>query len=222
MIASTSFQNGTAIYAVLPTWSRRGVSDRLIISVSSAKPKAAETAAYLAFINAALETHEGRFLSRPNLAAMVARNARITAVYREDVQPKKMVAARHIVPGSDGHHLGGAFVRKEMRGRSLSAVMAAIGLYDATARNEVVTQLKGRVIVKDSVPNAANVAALGKVGFRLAGADELIELHGTEADQHLLAYAEIAAGKPVIRKRPIRLPAASFDKAFKFLTRWHG
>ncbi|MCR9089463.1 MAG: hypothetical protein NXH97_22315 [Rhodobacteraceae bacterium] len=185
-------------------------------------PEAVETKAYLAFIDAALETSEGRFLMRPNPAELVARQARIAAVYREDIQPKKMVAARYIVPSSDGHYLGGAFVLKEMRGRSLSAVVAAIGLYDAIARKEVVTKLNGKVIVEDGVPNAANVAALGKVGFSLAGGDELIELRGTEEDQHLLAYAEIVADKPVIRNRPIHLTAASFGKALTFLTRWRG
>ena len=50
----------------------------------------------------------------------------------------------------------------------------------------------------------------------------MIELHGTEKDQHLLDHAEIVAGKPVIRNRPIHLTAASFGKALTFLTHWRG
>ena len=161
MIASASFQNGPALYAALPTWSGWGASVLLVFSVAAAYPEAVETNAYLAFIDAALETPEGRFLMRPNPVELVARQARIAAVYREDIQPEKMVAARYIVPGSDGHYLGGAFVRKEMRGRSLSAVVAAIGLYDAIARKEVVTKLNGKVIVEDGVRIDAYVDALG-------------------------------------------------------------
>lgn len=222
MIARANDPEGNARYALPSTWSAQDASDPLIFSISTARAEAALTRAYLRFMDAAIKTVEGQFLRRPVLANLVEKHARIVSVYRANTQPEDFVAARYVVPEAGGRNFAGGYVRKEVRGRQLSAAMGAIDLHDAFSRGETVSYVTAGVISRNGTPNQASVSALRKLGFVLGDGDVVSELRDTDQDRHLLAHAEVLDGALVLRGRHLHLSAARIPDALKFLTRWRG
>lgn len=222
MIAGSSYPDDSVHYALPSTWSTQNESSAPIFAIATVSAESALTRAYLRFMDAAIKTPEGRYLRRPVLRSLVEKQARIVGVYSATKQPGALIAARCIVPEAAGRKFAGGFVRKEMRGRQLSAPMGAIALYDALSRGETVSSVTAGVISRNGVPNQASVSALSKLGFVLGDQDVFSELQETDQDRHLLADAEVLNGAPVLRGRHLHLSAARIPDALKFLTHWRG
>lgn len=222
MLLTTRLSETLVLHGHRAAWAHHAPGREIVFAIARAQSADAVTMAYADFVNARLETPDGKFLFGFSAADLADRGAWITAAYLvRRPAPAELVGARHIHLDGDGMlWFRGAYVARQHRGRRLGPALAALGIAHIRRLGHAPEAAIGAAIVENGVPNQNSVRAMAKLGFTLTDAGGATFLDGSYRDRHLLAGAERIEGRPAIRYRKMVLPAERFGPAIRRFESW--